>query len=86
MSDYLLTQIIIYGAPLFGLILLIGALGIPVPASLLLIAAGAFSQQGVLVWYQVALMGLLGAVLGDDLRPGKVRGTHSTRAPDWPST
>ena len=65
MSEYLLTQIINYGAPLFGLILFLAALGIPLPASLLLIAAGAFSQQGFLDWLSLAVFGFLGAVLGD---------------------
>jgi membrane-associated protein len=65
MSDYLLTQIINYGAPLFGVILFLGALGIPVPASILLIAAGAFSQQGFLNWLPIAIFGLIGAVCGD---------------------
>lgn len=65
MSDYLLTQIINQGTPLFGLILFLGALGVPVPASILLIAAGAFSQQGILTWYSAAIFGLLGAVFGD---------------------
>jgi membrane protein DedA with SNARE-associated domain len=73
MADYLLTQIINYGAPLFGLVLFIGALGIPVPASILLIAAGAFSQQGFLEWLPVALFGLLGAVCGDSLSFGMGR-------------
>ena len=70
MSDYLLTQIINYGAPLFGLILCLGALGIPVPASILLVAAGAFSQQGFLDWSSIAVFGLLGAVVGDALSFG----------------
>jgi membrane protein DedA with SNARE-associated domain len=65
MSDYLLTQIINYGAPLFGLILFLGALGVPFPTSLLVVAAGAFSQQGFLDWFSIALFGLLGAVAGD---------------------
>ena len=70
MSDYLLTQIINQGAPLFGLILFIGAIGIPIPASILLIAAGAFSQQGILTWYAAALLGLLGSILGDAISFG----------------
>jgi membrane-associated protein len=65
MSDFLLTQIINYGAPLFALLLFLGALGIPVGASVLVIAAGAFSQQGILAWPITALLGLLGSVLGD---------------------
>lgn len=65
MSDFLLTQIINYGAPLVGLILLLGALGIPVPGSVVVIAAGAFSQQGVLNWPNAAFIGFVGAILGD---------------------
>jgi membrane-associated protein len=67
MSDYLLTQVINYGAPLFGLILFLGALGLPIGASVVLIAAGAFSQQGILAWLPTAALGLLGAVIGDAL-------------------
>lgn len=70
MSDYLLTQIINYGAPLFGLILFLSALGIPLPASILLVAAGAFSQQGFLDWPSIAIVGLLGAVAGDAISFG----------------
>lgn len=70
MSDFLLTQIINYGAPLFGLFLFLGALGIPIGASILVIAAGAFSQQGILEWPLTALLGLLGAVLGDAISFG----------------
>jgi len=65
MSDYLLTQVINYGSPLFALFLFLGALGVPIGASALVIAAGAFTQQGILTWYSTALLGLLGAVLGD---------------------
>jgi membrane-associated protein len=70
MSDYLLTQIINYGSPLFGLILFLAALGVPLPASILLVAAGAFSQQGFLNWTSIALFGLLGAIAGDAISFG----------------
>jgi membrane protein DedA with SNARE-associated domain len=65
MADFLLTLIINYGAPIFALLLLLGALGVPIGASVLVIAAGAFSQQGILSWYSTALLGLIGAVMGD---------------------
>jgi membrane protein DedA with SNARE-associated domain len=65
MSDFLLTLMINYGAPACGLLLFLGALGVPVGASVLVIAAGAFSQQGVLSWPQTAFLGLIGAILGD---------------------
>jgi membrane protein DedA with SNARE-associated domain len=64
-SDYLLTLIINYGAPVFAILLFLGALGFPVGASVLVIAAGAFSQQGILDWPVAAFLGLIGAVIGD---------------------
>lgn len=70
MSDYLLTLIINYGAPAFGILLFLGALGVPVGASALVIAAGAFSQQGILSWPFAASIGLVGAILGDALSFG----------------
>jgi len=70
MSEFFLTQVINYGAPLVGLILLLGALGLPVGASAVVIAAGAFSQQGFLNWTSVAMLGLVGATIGDTLSFG----------------
>ena len=67
MSDFFLTQVLNYGTPLVGLILFLGALGFPVGASVVVIAAGAFSQQGILPWTTTALMGLAGALVGDML-------------------
>ncbi|MEI7845854.1 MAG: VTT domain-containing protein [Chloroflexota bacterium] len=66
-SDFLLTGLITYGAPLFGLALLLGAIGVPIPTSLMVIAAGAFSRQGMLNLLPAAGLGLLGAVAGDSL-------------------
>jgi len=70
MSDFLLTQIINYGAPVFAFLLFLGALGIPIGASVLVIAAGAFSQQGILDWPLTAILGLIGAVVGDAISFG----------------
>lgn len=70
MSDYFLTQVINYGAPLFALTLFLGALGLPVGASLMVIAVGAFSQQGYFDWVLMTILGLLGALLGDTLSFG----------------
>jgi membrane-associated protein len=91
MSDFLLTQIINYGAPLFALFLFLGALGVPVGASVLVIAAGAFSEQGILNLYSTALLGLLGAVLGDAISFGIgyyaqewIEG-HLGKSPTWKS-
>jgi membrane protein DedA with SNARE-associated domain len=73
MSEFLLTQVINFGTPLIGIILLLGALGFPVGASVVVIAAGAFSQQGILDWYSAIIIGLVGAVIGDMLSYGMGR-------------
>ena len=70
MSDFLLTLVINYGSPFIALVIFLGALGFPVGASVLVIAAGAFSQQGILDWHITALFGFVGAVLGDMLSFG----------------
>lgn len=67
MSEYLLTQIINYGAPLLGLIVLIGALGAPFPGTVIVIAVGAFCRQGFLSWHTTGLIALICVVLGDCL-------------------
>jgi membrane-associated protein len=64
-TDTLLTTVLAYGAPALGLALLVVALGIPLPATLLLLASGAFVRQGSLDAWVALGLGLLGSVLGD---------------------
>jgi membrane protein DedA with SNARE-associated domain len=70
LSDILLTQTLNYGPPLVGLILFLGALGLPVGGSIMVIAAGAFSRQGFFSWLDASFYGLAGSVLGDTLSFG----------------
>jgi membrane-associated protein len=70
MSDFLLTQVINYGAPVFGALLFLGALGVPIGASVLVIAAGAFSQEGIFNWPLMAVLGWIGAITGDAISFG----------------
>jgi membrane-associated protein len=65
--NILLTWVISYGPPVIGAVLLLGGIGLPVPASLLVIAAGAFSQQGVLDPIPSALIGYVAVVCGDSI-------------------
>jgi membrane protein DedA with SNARE-associated domain len=78
LTDSLLTGVLIYGAPAFGLALLLGAIGVPLPGSLFVVAAGAFVRQGVLDGPLLAIFGLGGALLGDSLSYGLGR-----FAQDW---
>lgn len=67
MSEYLLTQVINYGAPLLAIVIFIGALGLPLPCTLLIIAAGAFAHQGILAWHTTAIICLTSVIIGDSL-------------------
>jgi membrane protein DedA with SNARE-associated domain len=67
MSDFLLTQIINYGAPILGAIVFIGAMGAPFPGTLIVIAVGAFCKQGFLPWHTTGLIALACVVAGDGL-------------------
>ena len=65
LTDAFLTAMLAYGPFALALALLIAALGIPLPATLLLLAAGAFARQGALDGAWAAALGLLASVLGD---------------------
>jgi membrane-associated protein len=66
-TDQLLALVTSYGLPaLFG-VLVLAAAGAPLPATLLLIAAGSFVAQGQMNLVQVLIIGSIGAILGDQL-------------------
>ncbi len=67
LSDFFLTEMTTYGSVVLSIALLLGALGVPVPATLLVVAAGTLVQQGVIDWTAALGFGLLGAVLGDNV-------------------
>ena len=66
-TDLFLYGVITYGPLVLSLALLLGALGTPLPGTLLVLAAGAFVRQGVIDWRPALILGLSGAVLGDSL-------------------
>jgi membrane protein DedA with SNARE-associated domain len=65
LSEAFLTGMLAYGPPALSLALLLGALGLPLPGTMFLLAAGAFAGQGVLNWSAAAPLALAGTVLGD---------------------
>jgi len=64
-TEFFLTGILLYGPLMLSLALFLSALGIPVPGTLVVLAGGAFAQQGVIDWRTAFLLGLLGVTLGD---------------------
>ena len=54
-----------YGAPMVAGLLFLGGLGLPLPGTLLVIAAGAFIRQSLLDAVSTPVLGYLGTVAGD---------------------
>lgn len=67
LSDYLLSTLGIYGLPVLFGTLLVGCIGVPMPASLLLLAAGSFTEQGELGLWPVLALSAAGAIAGDNV-------------------
>lgn len=67
MSDYLLATLGVYGLPVLFAALLIGSAGVPLPSSLLLIAAGSFVDQGEMELWHVLALASAGAIVGDNI-------------------
>jgi membrane-associated protein len=65
LNALILTWIIDYGPLVVSAALLVGALGIPVPGTIIVIAVGAFVRQELLSLYSTPFLALGGAVLGD---------------------
>jgi membrane-associated protein len=73
LSGDILTYIVTYGALAVGVVLLLAAIGAPLPSTFFVIASGAFVQQGVLEPYSTVLVALLFVVLGDTISYGMGR-------------
>jgi membrane-associated protein len=65
LGEAFLTGMLAYGPPVLSVALLLGAVGLPLPGTMFLLAAGAFAGQGVLDWPLAAPLALVGVVVGD---------------------
>lgn len=65
MLDLFLNGMTTYGPLVLGLVVLLGAGGLPIPIGMLMLAAGAFARQDLLDWRAVIIVGLAAVVLGD---------------------
>ncbi|GAB4270369.1 MAG: DedA family protein [Pararhodobacter sp.] len=65
MSDWLFSLVSEWGAAALTLVTFLSCLAIPVPSSLMMLAAGAFAASGDMELAPVALGALAGAILGD---------------------
>src|SRR6266542_7097332 len=63
----LLAALSLYGLPLLFGVIVVAAAGIPLPISLMLVAAGSFAELGQLKLWQVIAISSAAAVLGDQI-------------------
>ncbi|MEL6572947.1 MAG: DedA family protein [Pseudomonadota bacterium] len=67
MTDYVLGLIPDYGLYVIFMVVALACLAAPLPASVLVLAAGSFAAAGDLVLWQVFAVALLAFILGDQL-------------------
>lgn len=65
MTDWLLLQMALWGAPLLFVVNFLSCIAVPIPASMVMLTAGAFIATGDLVFGYVWAAAFIGAVLGD---------------------
>ena len=66
-TDQLLAALSQYGLPLLFGVTAIAAVGVPLPVSLMLVAAGSFVELGEMTLWQVIVVASAAAVLGDQV-------------------
>lgn len=67
MTDWFLGLVPVHGLWLIAFVTFISCLAVPMPASIVMLAAGGFAASGDLVLWQVVTAAILGAVAGDQL-------------------
>jgi len=66
LTQWVLTNLAAYGAPILLFVSYFGSLGIPFPITMVIVAAGAFTRTGLIDWRIAMLACLAGAALADN--------------------
>jgi membrane protein DedA with SNARE-associated domain len=72
-TEQLLAALILYGLPVLFGVIFVASIGLPLPVSFVLVAAGSFAQQGELKLTSVMLAASTAAILGDNIGYGVAR-------------
>jgi membrane protein DedA with SNARE-associated domain len=67
LTDQLLATISAYGLPALFAVIAIAAVGVPLPVTLALVAAGSFVELGEMRLWQVIIVGSSAAIVGDQI-------------------
>jgi membrane protein DedA with SNARE-associated domain len=72
-TDQLLAALVVYGLPVLFGVILIASVGLPLPCSFILVAAGSFAKQGDMKLVPVIIAASCAAILGDQIGYGVSR-------------
>jgi membrane protein DedA with SNARE-associated domain len=64
-GDEVLAALLVYGYPVLGLTLMLGAIGVPFPSALSVVVAGSLAAQGQMNWLGAGAVVVACSVLGD---------------------
>jgi membrane protein DedA with SNARE-associated domain len=64
-GDEILAALLVYGYPVLGLTLMLGAMGMPFPSALSVVVAGSLVAQGQMSWLWAGAVVVASSVLGD---------------------
>src|SRR3990172_4520002 len=64
-GDEVLTALLVYGYPVLGVTLLLGAVGFPLPDGVATTVAGSLASQGRMDWFWAATITVTASILGD---------------------
>lgn len=65
MTEWMASQLAVWGTPLLFIATFLSCLAVPVPTSLMMLTAGAFAAAGDLALMWIAISAYVGAILGD---------------------
>jgi len=69
-TDQVLTALLVYGYPVLGVTLLLGAIGLPLPDGVITTVSGSLAAQGRMDWAMAAAIVVLASILGDTVGYG----------------
>jgi membrane protein DedA with SNARE-associated domain len=76
LGSTILSWILVYGVVVLFVSVMLAAIGLPLPSSFLILAAGAFVRQDVLDWPAALAWTWIGVVIGDSISYGIGRGAR----------
>jgi membrane protein DedA with SNARE-associated domain len=83
LEDRFLSGLLVYGYPILGLILLFGAIGLPLPTGLSAAIAGSLSAVGRMDWAMASIVAIAASLLGDVVAYGVGRAASERFLERW---